>query len=502
MQDIKELVLLLRQHNIHPLKHLVGSADSKLLALYEGIASGKFNSDAEAAAAIYPGKNSSSGYRKLKSDLRERLLGTVFDINTNLGHYSDYQKAYYDCHKLWVMVRFLTGQNANTVALSLATKLLRQSEKFDFTLLCMDIASYLRIQYGLRESNDKRFKEANQLFEYYRNVYNAENLAEELYTDLVVRTVNNRSAQAEVAVMAEEAFARIDPALQEFHTYKLHMYGHMIGLMRYTTVNDHRHALEYCNKAITFFKNRPYEARVPLQIFYYQHLICNIHLRQFEDGKESARQCIKLMEPGTFNWFKYKELYLHLLLHTYQFNEVPEILANALENPRFEFLPDNAKEIWRIYESYVYYLGTTGRMKPAKQTFKLAKFINETPIFSKDKSGMNIAIIIIKLLILIQNRRFSNLLDEVEATEQYCYRHLRGINTKRSYYFIKMLLQIPLGQFDPGVIEPKAARYLAKLKSIPLQVANQTTEIEIIPYEDLWQFALKSLEKERPMENS
>lgn len=502
MQDIKELILLFRQHNIHPLKHLVGSADSKLLALYEGIAGGKFNTDAEAAAAIYPDKDGNSGYRKLKSDLRERLLGTVFDINTNLGHYSDYQKAYYDCHKQWVMVRFLTGQNANTVALSLATKLLRQSEKFDFTLLCMDITSYLRIQYGLRESNDRRFREANQQFEYYQNVYNAENLAEELYTDLVVRTVNNRSAQAEVAVMAEEAFARIDPALQEFQTYKLHMYGHMIGLMRYTTVNDHKQALEYCNKAIVFFKNRPYEARVPLQIFYYQHLICNIHLRQFEDGKESARQCIKLMESGTFNWFKYKELYLHLLLHTYQFNEAPEMLASALENPRFEFLPDNVKEIWRIYESYVYYLGAAGLMKPTKQIFKLAKFINETPIFSKDKSGMNIAIIIIKFLILIQNRRFSQLLDEVEATEQYCYRHLRGNNTRRSYYFIKMLLQIPLGQFDPGVIKPKAAHYLAKLKSIPLQVANQTTEIEIIPYEDLWQFALKSLEKPTPMKNA
>lgn len=502
MQDIKELILLFRQHNIHPLRHLVGSADSKLLALYEGIAGGKFNTDAEAAAAIYPDKNGNSGYRKLKSDLRERLLGAVFDINTNLDQYSDYQKAYYDCHKQWVMVRFLTGQNANTVALSLAVKLLRQSEKFDFTLLCMDITSYLRIQYGLRESNDKRFQEANRQFEYYRNVYTAENLAEELYTSLLVRTVNNRSAQEEVSELAAVAFAQIEPALEQYHTYKLHMYGYMIGLMCYTTKNDHEGALLYCDRAIEFFKNRPYEARVPLQIFYYQHLICNIQLRRFEAGKESARQCINLMQPGTFNWFKYKELYLHLLLHTHQYDEAPAVLESALEHVRFEFLPDNAKEIWRIYESYVYYLALTGRMEQPNAAFKLAKFINDTPIFSKDKGGMNIAIIVIKLLILIQTKRYSKLLDEVEATEQYCYRHLRGEHTRRSYYFIKMLLQIPLGQFDPSVIEPKAARYLEKLKSTPLQVANQTTEIEIIPYEDLWEFALQSLEKEVAMRSA
>ncbi|MBK8192340.1 MAG: hypothetical protein IPK76_03795 [Lewinellaceae bacterium] len=494
MQDLKELVLLLLQHNIHPLKHLVGSGDSKMLALYEGISNGSFNSDVEAAEAIYGSIGGSSSYRSFKSDLRERLLGSVFDINTNLDHYSDYQKAYYECHKQWVMVRFLTGQNANTIALSIANKLLRQSEKLDFTLLCMDIASYLRIQYGLRESNDKRYKEVNQKFQYYRDVYDAENLAEELYTSLIVHTVNNRTPQKKIVAFADEAYQRIAPVLERFYTYKLHMYGHMIGLMRYTLVNDHKRALNYCDTAIRIFKNRPYEARVPLQIFYYQHLICNIHLRRFEDGKESARQCINLMQEGTFNWFKYMELYLYLLLHTHQYGEVPDVLAEALNHPRFEFLPDNAKEIWRIYESYVYYLGAAGQIKPTKQIFKLAKFINETPIASKDKSGLNIAIITIKLLILIQNRRFSQLLDEVEATKQYCYRHLRGNSTKRSYYFIKMLLQIPLGQFDRKLIEPKAESYLLKLKSIPLQVANQTSEIEIIPYEDLWELALASLE--------
>ena len=148
MQDLKELILLLKQHNIHPLKYLsaTGEGKSKLLALYEGISKGKINSDQEAAAALYEGESGeSSKYRKLKSDLRERLLDAILQINTDLEHYSDYQKAYYECHKQWVMVRFLTGQNANTAALSLANRLLRQSERFDFTLLSMDITSYLRI---------------------------------------------------------------------------------------------------------------------------------------------------------------------------------------------------------------------------------------------------------------------------------------------------------------------------------------------------------------------
>ncbi len=99
----------------------------------------------------------------------------------------------------------------------------------------------------------------------------------------------------------------------------------------------------------------------------------------------------------------------------------------------------------------------------------------------------------VRLLLLLQERKYDKLLDEVEAIDQYAYRHLRGKNTQRSYLFIRLLLQIPLGAFDLDMIQEKAGRYLGKLANIPLQVANQTHEIEILPYEDLWQFAVESL---------
>ncbi|MCS6929061.1 MAG: hypothetical protein NZM43_06145 [Saprospiraceae bacterium] len=495
MQDLRELILLLAQHNIRPFKELNSAKDSKLLALYEGIAKGKYHSDEEAAADLYKDKSTSSSYRKLKSTLREKLLDCIFEINTQQETYSDYQRAYYDCHRQWVIVRFLTGQNANTVALILANKLLRTAERFDFTLLCMDIASYLRIQYGLRESNPKRFEEATQQFERFRKIYDAEALAEELYTSLVVRTVNNRSAQPEVATLAREYYERIRPHMEQYATYKLHLYGYLIGLTYYTAQHKYQEALDFCKEAIAFFQHRPYEARVPLQIFYYQQLICHIHLRQFEAGKEAARHCLRLMQEGTFNWFKYRELYLHLLLHTRRYEEAAQLLHQTLAHPRFEFLPENVAEIWRIYEAYIYFLYRAGKVVGTSKTkFKLAKFINEFSIFNKDRSGVNIAIIIVKWLLLILEKQFGRLLDEVESTEQYCYRHLRSENTKRSYYFMKMLLQVPLSQFERKIVEERSARFLKELQAVPIQMANQTHEIEIIPYEDLWEMVVEVLE--------
>ncbi|MDO8365455.1 MAG: hypothetical protein Q7T20_01575 [Saprospiraceae bacterium] len=493
MQDLKEIILLLVQHNIQPFRR--ADAKSKLLALWDGIAMGNFSTDAAAAKALYDESFQGSKYRKLKSDFRARILNAVLEIDGNQKTYSDYQRAYYDCHRQWAMVRILTGQNANAAAVSIATRLLRQAEKFDFTLLAMDIASYLRIQYGLRESNDRKFREAHEVFERYRKTYDAENLAEALYTTLIVRYVNNRSTQPEVSRLATEYWEQISPYMLEHATYKLQMYGYMIGLMRYTAANDYEKALVACNEAIQFFKGRVYEARVPLQIFYYQRLICNIQLRQFEEGTESADYCLKILQKGTFNWFKNKELYLQLSLHTGEFGRAADILYETLHHARFEFLPENVKETWSIYEAFFYYLVLAGKA-PAKtnaQKFKLAKIINAPPLFSKDKSGIIIAIMVVKMLLLLQERRFSQVLDEVEAVEQYCYRHLRGVNAQRSYFFLKMLLQIPTSGFDPVQSVAKAERFLKKLKETRLQVANQTHEIEVVPYEMLWEIAIESL---------
>lgn len=493
MQDLKEIVLLLIQHGINPFKG--ADAKSKLSAFWDGIAKNKFSTDEAAAKSLYGEDSEGSKYRKLKSDFRDRILEAVLDIDSNQKSYSDYQKAYYEGHRQWTIVRTLTGLNANTAALTLANRLLKTAEKYDFTLLAMDIASYLRTQYGLRESNDKKFKEANEVFDRHRKVYDAENMAETLYTTLIVRYVNQRSAQHEISDLANEYWGKVKPLMDLYATYKLQMYGYMIGLMRFTSDNDHARALEACDEAIQFFRSREYEPRVPLQIFYYQRLICNIQLRQFEAGQESVNYCLGVMQEGTFNWFKFRELYLQLSLHSSAFEQSTDILYDTLEHPRFEFLPDNVKEIWRIYEAFVHYLILAGKA-PARAgvgKFKLAKFDSDLRIFSRDKSGINIAVIVVKFLHWLQERKFSQILDIVEATEQYCYRHLRGENSVRSYCFIKMLLHIPTSGFDADLSVSKAAKHLQKLRETPLQLANQTHEIEVIPYELLWEIAIESL---------
>jgi len=60
-----------------------------------------------------------------------------------------------------------------------------------------------------------------------------------------------------------------------------------------------------------------------------------------------------------------------------------------------------------------------------------------------------------------------------------------------------MLLQVPEAAFHREAANRKAERYLLQLREVPIEIANQSHEIEIIPYEDLWSIVLDLLPKTR-----
>jgi hypothetical protein len=57
-----------------------------------------------------------------------------------------------------------------------------------------------------------------------------------------------------------------------------------------------------------------------------------------------------------------------------------------------------------------------------------------------------------------------------------------------------MLLQVPQANFHREASSRKAERYFKQLRTVPLDVATQAHEIEIIPYEMLWEMVLESLQ--------
>jgi len=60
-----------------------------------------------------------------------------------------------------------------------------------------------------------------------------------------------------------------------------------------------------------------------------------------------------------------------------------------------------------------------------------------------------------------------------------------------------MLSAVVKGNFHPVAAQRYAAKYVKILKETPPSISEQSSEIEIIPYEELWDILLGVLERNR-----
>jgi hypothetical protein len=127
--------------------------------------------------------------------------------------------------------------------------------------------------------------------------------------------------------------------------------------------------------------------------------------------------------------------------------------------------------------------------------FRLARFLNEVPIYTRDKRGFNISILVVQMLFYIVRNNYGKVIDRIDALNQYTYKYLRNDETYRSNCFIKMLVKIPTANFHPVRTKLHTRDLEAKLRAREMTVEELMGEVEVIPFHDLWDIILEVLEK-------
>jgi len=501
MEILKELANIVTKFKVRRINIITqdSSTPTKIRAFYEGLINDKFENDDEAAQYFYQSSSKDGRYKKLKSNVRNRLIDTIFFIDVKQPSYNEQQKAYYMCYKEWAAAKVLFGKTARKAAIYLCLRILPKAIKYEFTELVTDIAKTLRLHYGVRERDIKKYLYYDEVCNKNEEIIRAENLAEKLYTELIVKYVNNLSLKAQTPEIALEFSKQLEAPMKLHDSYKLHLYGNYIVITATMSTNNYVETVKVCERAINFFEKKEYQPRLPIQIFLHQQLVCYTQLRLFEEGKRVAQKSLDFLEVGSFNWFKHQELFLILSFHSKNYQEVYRNYIATTTQKRFKYLSSSILEMWKIYEAYIQYLIAIGEIDVSAEEktfkkFRLNKFLNEVPQFSKDKRGSNIPILIIQILFLIIQKKYDTAIDRIEAIEKYCFRYLQKNSTFRSNCFLKMLLQIPISGFHRNGTVRRADKYIKRLKTVPLEIANQTHEVEIIPYENLWELALNSLD--------
>ena len=502
MKTLLELVGIITKGKARRIEVLGRATDtnSKVADLYDALCTGKVKTDKEAMRYLYGASPKASSYRNLKAGLKKRLFNTLLFINLGDPSLNEHEKAYYRCQKDWAAVKVLLRMGARNVAIRLAEKTLQLALRFDLTEIVVQASQVLRFHYGARIGNLKKMKNYGLLHQKYMKVWQSESLAEEYYTLLVANYINERSVKEQARGQALAYYERLKGAMAEYPTYRLLFLGNLIRIIAYRSVNDYRKTVEACKEGIRAFEAKNYEVKTPIYTLLHQQILAHIQLKQLEKGECTARRAAQLIPAGTVNWFVNMELLLILSLHTRQYQRAYEVFLEAISHRGFQKLREIDKEQWRINGAYIHFLLEIGKAAAGKgqsclRKFRLGRFLNEVPVFSRDKQGMNVAILIIQILFLIVKKRYGDTIGRIDAINKYRVRYLcRDKALKRSNYFVKLLLQIPLCNFHKTAVLRRSEEYFERLKALPIEVANQPHGIEVLPYEDLWSFALESLE--------
>ena len=158
---------------------------------------------------------------------------------------------------------------------------------------------------------------------------------------------------------------------------------------------------------------------------------------------------------------------------------------------RNKLIPE--EKILAIQEHLSGFIAEQKHLKEKLPDFKLGKFLNTTPVFSKDKMGINVSILLMHIAYLLQRKDFNAIIDRTDSLNQYAYRYLRNDDSFRSNCMIKMVIQMTKADFNKVRTERYTIDLRKKLSSVNLSGSGENIEIEIIPFEILWEIMLINL---------
>ncbi|PHN04789.1 hypothetical protein [Flavilitoribacter nigricans] len=500
MKKLVELVRVVNKNKIKSIE-IIGSNtdnDTKLMQLYNGIQGGKINSDDDAVAYLYPDSDDRNAYYKLKHVLKDRLHNTLFFIDTKESKFTDLKRAYLECQRLLSLFNILNVKGAKQNALSCGEKALKIALKYEFTHEVITISRSLTNYYAPLVGDRKKLEYLHQLIEEHIELYLKETIAENHYQKILSLYANDRSTKEEVFEISSNYIRDLEDYSTPKESSNLVYFTAMLLIAKYMSVNDYQRALEVCTKSIAKIRSHHFLNTRAYFALSGNHLICCIQLKKYQEGEQLVADLMQMVELSTINWFKINELYFTLSLHTQNYQQAYECYQKVRAQKKFRSLIPSVKETWIIYGAWTHLLLITGRAQPPAgerpPTFRIQKFVNEVPTFSKDKQGLNIPILISQIFLLLQQKKYDTILDRMEAIAQYKYRYLNYEQNFRSNIFIRMLLEVPKGNFRRVQVIKRTEKLRPRLDEVPLEIASQSHDLEIIPYEDAWKILLELLE--------
>lgn len=286
---------------------------------------------------------------------------------------------------------------------------------------------------------------------------------------------------------------------QETPVMTLHLYG-MTEVICYWERIDYVSIKEACQKYIEIICDREGDSYLHLQFYYTNLTISLLYLGSYEEALTVIDRIDFSQYRGTHNWACLQLSKVACFCYLKKYDHAYQATLGVISHKKHKLLQTETQEEWHIVAALMALLINLGKVTPLEsdnqiKNFKLYKFLNEVPQFFRHKRSENATILILHICHLIADKKYDLAFDRMEALEKYSNRHLRKANESyRLNCFLKMILEIPKAGFHRAGVERRTQKYLELLSEVSIGDVRQSIIVEMVPFEDLWEMILSSLE--------
>ena len=400
-----------------------------------------------------------------------------------------------NCYRKFAAYKILLLSSKRKTAIRMAERLVEDLKKVDLHGLLHLVFQDLLTHYATVDVSPTLVKKYNQLVIKQVEIVQIESTIRSNYSQ-VIAYCNRQISHTELVIKQIKQLSEQSWRLKKEGLYHINRMIYSIKVNMYGVMYDYENILKYCDQAIENFPEDHPNIRSLSFPFLYHKVPALLALGRLSTAKETARSASDLVSKGSFNWHIIMLKRMVVCLHAGDYQEAYD-LFKAQQHKKYP--AQNIQEYWSIIRAYLYFLIKRKKITAyEKERFYLGKFMNELPIYSKDKSGNNINILIAQILINMQRGRYIPIIDKIDSLRSYTNKYVRNPETKRANIFIHLILKMEAASFIRTATERKTKNLLERLNALSLKM-GQNLAIEIIPYEILWQEILAMLDdKFRP----
>ncbi|WP_439882278.1 hypothetical protein ACSX1A_03755 [Pontibacter sp. MBLB2868] len=498
MDELERLVRLVKKYNTKS-SPLINFQDDKNLdaRLFDLLKSGKVSSDEQVAQLLYGNEKLSVNYRMLKSRVRKKLINHIHFLELPENKFSAINVVKSKCASMLFEAERLKTMSEPRMAgkiLDQALSLAKKNEVNDYIVILLEQKQWVNQMLFDEKKYDQQAKELACYYE----LEAAERKASIIFQKLLIVVKTKFDQRSQMLSQFPNELHKLKLLWKKSKSSKIYFYYHFLNIQFQEQQGNYHLILDLISEAENLLNRKKVHPNwFNYRFNSYMRVYALLQTGQHEIGLKQSKEYIGYFETGSLNWFAFMENYLMLAVHSQKYDQFKSLYQTVVSTDSITRLPRAQQERWELNERY-FSLLFHYRLGGAKRTSVLTTDYPSLTIPAKEKDGLNVGIIIIETIDMLSDASIDDYEAQVERLKKYIQKHLRGDKAVRARLFLRLLILVFREEFNLKSIKEKGDSMLLKLTRTPFP-GDAFAEVEIIPYEHLWEIVLEVVEQRQAL---